>query len=135
MVLRFATIIQRTALRYSERMIVVLFRSRLTPEAGDDYSQMAAEMLATAKEMPGFVDFKSFKADDGERLSIVRWKDQETMAAWRSHPRHRVAQQAGRAKWYESYQIEIAQVLRENSFNSQSDSFRHDRSPDPALDV
>jgi heme-degrading monooxygenase HmoA len=46
-------------------MVVVVFRSRLTAEAGDDYSQMAEEMLATAQDMPGFVEFKSFKSDDG----------------------------------------------------------------------
>jgi heme-degrading monooxygenase HmoA len=102
-------------------MVVVLFRSRLTAEAGDDgYPEMAAEMLATAKEMPGFVEFKSFKAEDGERMSVVWWQDEETMAAWRSHPRHRVAQQNGRAKWYESYRIEVAQVVRENSFTTAS---------------
>ena len=72
-------------------MVVIVFRSRLTAEAGDDYSEMAAEMLATAKDMPGFVEFKSFKADDGERVSLVYWQDHETLAAWRNHPRHRIA--------------------------------------------
>ncbi|HLH38864.1 MAG TPA: antibiotic biosynthesis monooxygenase [Bryobacteraceae bacterium] len=97
-------------------MIVVLFRSRLTDQAGADYSEMAEEMLQTAKTMPGFVDFKSFKADDGERISIVWWRDEETMAAWRGHARHRVAQKLGLEKWYESYKIEVAEVLRANSF-------------------
>jgi heme-degrading monooxygenase HmoA len=97
-------------------MIVVLFRSRLSAEAGDDYSEMAAEMLETAKPMPGFVDFKSFKAEDGERISIVWWRDEETMTAWRTHARHLVAQKSGREKWYESYKIEVAEVLRANAF-------------------
>ncbi len=97
-------------------MVVVVFRSRLNAEAGEDYSEMAAEMLATAKEMPGFVEFKSFKADDGERVSLVYWQDHETMAAWRAHPRHRVAQNLGRSKWYASYRIEVADVKRENAF-------------------
>src|SRR5271165_1745241 len=97
-------------------MIVVVFRSHLSPEAGDDYSAMAAEMLATAKQMPGFVEFKSFKSDDGERVSLVYWQDHETMAAWRNHPRHRIAQEKGRSRWYSSYRIEIANVVRENSF-------------------
>jgi heme-degrading monooxygenase HmoA len=97
-------------------MIVVLFRSRLTADAGEDYSQMAAEMYGSAKEIPGFIDFKSFKAEDGEHLSVVWWRDHETLAAWRSHPRHLIAQQAGRAKWYESYKIEIAEIVREGSF-------------------
>jgi heme-degrading monooxygenase HmoA len=97
-------------------MVVVLFRSRLTADAGDDYSQMAEEMHSTAKSMAGFVDFRSYKAEDGERISIVWWQDHETMAAWRNHPRHRIAQQNGRSKWYESYNIEVADVVRQNSF-------------------
>ena len=100
-------------------MVVVVFRSRLTAEAGDDYSEMAAEMLATAKEMPGFVEFKSFKAEDGERVSLVYWQDHETMAAWRSHPRHRIAQSSGRSKWYASFRLEVADIVRETKFDKQ----------------
>lgn len=101
-------------------MIVILFRSRLTPEAGDDYKEMAAEMYASAKDMPGFVDFKSFQAEDGERISIVRWQDQETLAGWRNHARHRVAQQMGREKWYQNYNIEIAEVIRDSAFERKA---------------
>ena len=97
-------------------MVIVVFRSRLTAEAGDDYSEMAAEMLATAKEMPGFVEFKSFQADDGERVSLVYWQDHETMAAWRNHPRHRIAQGQGRSKWYATFRLEVADVVRETKF-------------------
>jgi heme-degrading monooxygenase HmoA len=97
-------------------MVVVVFRSRLTAEAGDDYSEMAAEMLATAQEMPGFVEFKSFKSDDGERVSLVYWQDHETMAAWRNHPRHRIAQSNGRAKWYAEFRLEVADIVRETKF-------------------
>jgi heme-degrading monooxygenase HmoA len=97
-------------------MVIVLFRSRLTSAAGHDYQQMADEMLRTARSMPGFVDFKSFKAEDGERLSVVWWQDQGTMAAWKDHPRHQVAKRQGKAIWYESYEIEIAEVLRSASF-------------------
>jgi heme-degrading monooxygenase HmoA len=97
-------------------MVVIVFRSRLSAEADDDYSEMAAEMLATAQEMPGFVEFKSFKADDGERVSLVYWQDHDTMAAWRNHPRHRIAQSSGRSKWYSSYRIEIADIARQNHF-------------------
>jgi heme-degrading monooxygenase HmoA len=98
-------------------MVVVVFRSRLTADAGEDYSEMAAEMLATANQMPGFVEFKSFKADDGERVSLVYWQDEETMAAWRNHPRHRVAQSNGRSKWYATFRLEVAQIVRETKFD------------------
>lgn len=98
-------------------MIIVLFRSRLTAEAGEDYEQMAGEMLATACEMPGFIDFKTFQAADDERLSVIRWKDDETLKQWRSHPRHRVAQRNGRTKWYQYFQIEVAEVVRHSAFD------------------
>ncbi len=98
-------------------MILVLFRSRLRPEAGADYHEMAAEMLATAEGMPGFIDFKSYRADDGERLSVIRWQDLSTMAQWREHPRHKIAQQAGRERWYQFFRIEVAEVTREASFH------------------
>ena len=98
-------------------MIVVLFRSRLDASAGDDYTRMAAEMLGTARQMPGFIDFKSFEADDGERISIIWWNDLETLAAWRNHPRHRVAQQSGRESWYATYRIEVAEVIRQGAFD------------------
>jgi heme-degrading monooxygenase HmoA len=72
--------------------------------------------LSTAKTMPGFVDFKSYKADDGERISVVWWRDKETMAAWKAHPRHQIAQRAGRAKWYQTFTIEVAEVVRSGAF-------------------
>jgi heme-degrading monooxygenase HmoA len=97
-------------------MVVILFRSRLTAEAGEDYHSMAAEMLATAREMPGFIEYKMFRADDGERISVIWWQDQETLAAWRNHPRHRIAQKAGRERWYEYYNIEVAEVVRGGLF-------------------
>jgi heme-degrading monooxygenase HmoA len=97
-------------------MVVILFRSRLAAEAGDDYHHMAAEMLATAQQMPGFIEYKAFRADDGERISVIWWKDLETLAAWRNHPRHRVAQKTGRERWYENYKIEIAEVVRGGAF-------------------
>ncbi len=100
-------------------MIVVLFRSRLV-EPAEGYSEMAAEMLERAKTMPGFIDFKSFKADDGERLSVVRWQDEETMQAWREDVRHRVAQRLGRERWYECYDIEVAEVVRSRHFERKA---------------
>jgi len=52
-------------------MVLVLFRSHLTPEAGADYHEMGDEVLAAAREMPGFVDYKRYLSDDGERLSVA----------------------------------------------------------------
>ena len=96
-------------------MIVVLFRSKLVAEP-EGYGEMAEEMEALAKTMPGFIDVKGYVSEDGERLTVVRWQDQETMRQWREHERHRVAQRSGRERWYAYYKMEVAEVVRETSF-------------------
>src|SRR5215510_9945909 len=99
------------------QMLVVLFRSKLVPSAGSDgYPEMADEMEALARSMPGFVDVKAFKAEDGERLTVVWWQDEETMRGWREAARHRLAQRLGRERWYAYYKIEVAQIVRKNEF-------------------
>ena len=106
-------------------MLVILFRSKLTASAAaDGYPEMAEEMETLARQMPGFVDVKAFKADDGERLTIVWWKDEETLQGWREQVRHRMAQRLGREKWYQYYKIEVAQVVRQNAFERPASAVR-----------
>ena len=97
------------------RMIVVLFRSKLV-DAPDGYDAMADEMDALARTMPGFIDVKAFTAADGERLTVVWWESEETLKVWREAARHRVAQQTGRERWYESYKLAVAEVVRSKTF-------------------
>jgi heme-degrading monooxygenase HmoA len=59
---------------------------------------------------------KSFKADDGERLTLVWWQDEATLQVWASDVRHRVAQATGRKHWYEYYKMDIAQIVRVSNF-------------------
>jgi heme-degrading monooxygenase HmoA len=96
-------------------MVITLFRSRLTSQAGDDYSAMGAEMLERARTYPGFIA-KEFKAEDGERLTVVWWENDELLAVWRRDERHLVAQKLGRERWYHCYHIEVAEVIREQQF-------------------
>jgi heme-degrading monooxygenase HmoA len=97
-------------------MVLVLFRSRLAPEAGADYAAMADEMLARARAMPGFVDFKHFRAEDGERISVIHWESHDTLRAWAEDAQHRIAQRLGREKWYAGFQLEVADVVRSYGF-------------------
>ncbi|MFQ5666750.1 MAG: antibiotic biosynthesis monooxygenase family protein [Candidatus Binatia bacterium] len=98
-------------------MVIVLFRSMLSDDAGKDYAAMADEMLARARTMPGFVDFKSFQAGDGERLSLIHWETQETLRAWSDDLRHVAAQRLGRDKWYRYFRVEVAEVVRSYGFD------------------
>src|SRR4030095_17234893 len=96
-------------------MLIVLFRSKLVPEP-EGYAEMAQEMSDLAKTMPGFIDVKAYTAADGERLTVVWWEDEDTLRAWRTNARHLVAQKAGRERWYEYYDLEVAEVVRRKQF-------------------
>jgi heme-degrading monooxygenase HmoA len=102
-------------------MLVILFRSKLTPEAGEDYNAMSEEMHLLVRDNPGFVDVKHYKAEDGERLTVVWFKDKESLREWRQLPRHREAQNTGRKKWYEYYKMEVATIDRVTSFERAHD--------------
>ena len=97
--------------------MVILFRSRLTPAAGDDYKAMAARMDAHVRTFPGFVDAKFYTGEDGERLTVVWWQDAETLAAWAGDLRHRAAQNEGREKWYDYYKMDVAEIVRVSNFD------------------
>ncbi len=97
-------------------MLIILFRSRLTEHAGEDYRAMNDEMEALVRQNPGFVDVKSYKSEDGERLTVVWWRDEESLREWREQMRHREAQNTGRQKWYHYYKMEVASVTRTSNF-------------------
>jgi len=98
-------------------MVVILFRSKLNDPA-EGYAEMAEEMDARARTFDGFVDMKFYRAEDGERLTIVWWRDEESLAVWRNDARHRVAQQQGRERWYEYYKMDVATVIRQKDFTA-----------------
>jgi heme-degrading monooxygenase HmoA len=63
-----------------------------------------------ARTMPGYVEHKSFVADDGERVTVVTFADQASHDAWRTQADHREAQRAGIASYYERYSLQVGTV-------------------------
>jgi heme-degrading monooxygenase HmoA len=96
--------------------VVTVFRSRLRPDANPAYGELASRMSALAKTMPGYVDHKSFTADDGERVTVVTFADQASHDAWRTQADHREAQRAGIASYYASYSLQVATVDKVSDF-------------------
>lgn len=98
-------------------MMVILFRSRLAAAAGHDYTQMLDRMGAHARQFDGFVAVKSFVAEDGERLTVVWWKDADTLEAWAKDAAHRAAKRMGRDTWYQYYEMDVAEIVRVSRFD------------------
>jgi heme-degrading monooxygenase HmoA len=91
--------------------IVTVFRSRLEPAHEDEHAALDPEIRSLATSMPGFVDVKSFVAEDGERATIVTFADEESHRAWRDHPVHRHAQALGRNRFYAEYTTQVCLTL------------------------
>ena len=94
---------------------VTVFRSRLRHDAAG-YDETAAAIEARARQAPGFVDFKTFVADDGERASIVVFATPAAHDAWRRDVEHRDAQRRGREDWYAEYLIQVCDLVAERRF-------------------
>ncbi|MET0421682.1 MAG: antibiotic biosynthesis monooxygenase [Acidimicrobiia bacterium] len=100
------------------RPIVTVFRSRLRDGVNETYGPMAELMERRARAMPGFIDLKSFIAADGERVSVITFESRSAHDAWRDDPEHRAAQQRGADEWYESYAIQVCELVDERAFSS-----------------
>lgn len=97
-------------------MVLIVFRSRLRPECEAEFSSLAERMEDLAKSMPGFLSYKVFVADDGERCSIIEFDTAEHLRAWREHPEHAEAQRLGRERFYIDYSLQICDVARDLRF-------------------
>ena len=91
---------------------ITVFRSRLRDDVPDRYFELAAELHERARGFAGFVEFKQFVADDGERVTLVTFDSAEHEAAWRDDVQHRAAQQEGRTAFYAEYDIAVTEVVR-----------------------
>ncbi|MFM7344392.1 MAG: antibiotic biosynthesis monooxygenase family protein [Tagaea sp.] len=101
-------------------MIVVVFRSRLRPEAAETYPAMAAEMSRLAQGMPGYISHKGFVAADGERVTIAEFESEEAVEAWRVHDEHRRAKRHGFTEFFAEFSYRICAVLRDKSWTRKA---------------
>ncbi|HZR60210.1 MAG TPA: antibiotic biosynthesis monooxygenase [Xanthobacteraceae bacterium] len=103
-------------------MIVTVFRSRVRPGLRDEYVALANRMTELAKAMPGFVSHKGFFADDGERVAIVEFANEEGQRAWQTNPEHRIAQRLAREKYYLDYHIQVCTLERESKWAADAEA-------------
>ena len=100
-------------------MALIVFRTRMAPDAPEIYGARAAEIYGYALKAPGFVSIKDFAAEDGEGLAIVEFETEAQSRAWGQHAEHRVAQQEGRDLYYAEYSVQVCEVVRESRFKRE----------------
>ena len=97
-------------------MVVIVFKTRIRPENAERYYALVDKMAEIARSMPGFISWKGYFADDGERVSIHEWETSEHLRAWREHPDHVRTQALGRKEFYEEYTSYVCDSPRTSRF-------------------
>lgn len=101
-------------------MIITVFRSRLKPDAVDEYGPMAKRMSELARTIPGYVSHKGFVAEDGERVTIVEFETEDALKAWSRDLEHAKAKRRGIESFFSEYKFQICSLLRGRSWSAKA---------------
>lgn len=97
----------------------VIFTSIRT-QLADGYGETAILLEELAHQQPGCLGMESARNAPGVStlgITVSYWESLEAIRAWKQQADHRLAQQAGRAQWYETYQVRICRVERDYGFS------------------
>jgi heme-degrading monooxygenase HmoA len=94
---------------------VIFTSTRHDPRAAEaGYDDTALRMLELAHRQPGFLGVET--VEGGLGITISYWQDEESIRGWKAEAEHLVAQQRGRAEWYERFELRVARVERAYGF-------------------
>lgn len=104
-------------------MIAVIFEVWPAEGLKAHYLDLAQHLREDLQKMDGFVSVERFQSltDAGKLLSLSFWRDEEAVAAWRSHAQHRTTQAAGRKGIFRDYRLRVACVLRDYGMTANRD--------------
>ena len=80
-------------------------------------TEMAERMVELAAQQPGFLGIESVHDADGVGITVSYWDSLEAIDNWGRHAEHRLAQAAGRARWYDAFRLRICRVERDNCYS------------------
>jgi heme-degrading monooxygenase HmoA len=91
-------------------MYAVIFRAEIL-ELDAGYAAMANRMRDLAINGYGCVEFVACTQGNSE-IAISYWESEEQIQRWKQNAEHLVAQEKGRSRWYKSYTVQVAEVVR-----------------------
>jgi len=92
-------------------MYAVIFRAEIKVQE-NDYKQVAKRLRKLAISKYDCLDFVALTEGNNE-IAISYWKTKEDIEKWKNDPEHIQAQRLGKEKWYQSYIVQVAEVLHE----------------------
>ena len=90
-------------------MYAVIFKAKIK-NLDPSYVSAADRLRELALRAYGCVEFTSTTQDSWE-IAISYWPSRAHIQAWKDATEHKQAQALGKSRWYESYHVEIVEVL------------------------
>ena len=91
-------------------MYAVIFKAPVA-ELYDEYALTAQRLRELAIEEYGCLDFVAV-TEGREEIAVSYWENEQQIRDWKNDLEHRKAQGRGREKWYESFSVEVCEILR-----------------------
>lgn len=95
----------------------VIFTSIRT-SVDENYEEIAIKMVELAKHQEGFLGLESARNELG--ITVSYWSDLESIAKWKKHAEHLIAQQMGREIFYTTYKTRICKVEKDYIFEKNT---------------
>ena len=105
-------------------MIAVIFELWPADNRQDEYLAIAAELRSNLSAIDGFISVERFQSlsDPGKLLSLSFWRDEEAVARWRNHDKHRESQAAGRSNIFKDYRLRVTRVVRDYGLTERDEA-------------
>jgi len=96
-------------------LIAVIFEVWPAEGQTDTYLDIAAALRPELETIDGFLSIERFSSlsEPGKVLSLSFWRDDASVARWRTRENHRAAQVRGRGGVFANYRLRVADVLRD----------------------
>lgn len=93
-------------------MYAVIFKAvyKEIDNLSEEYFAMAKQLRLLAQEHYRCQNFVS-STEGNQELAISYWLSLEDIRSWKNDPLHKLAQAKGAEEWYESYSVEIAELI------------------------
>ena len=103
-------------------MHALLFEMKPREGHEDHYFRHAAALRPLLEQQDGLIFIDRFKSltRPGVILSHSLWRDEASLAKWRTNTRHHKSQAAGRNKHFEDYRIRISHVLARSELDQDT---------------
>jgi heme-degrading monooxygenase HmoA len=103
-------------------MMAVIFEVWPAEGRREDYLRLAAELRTHLSTFDGFISVERFESlyEQGKLLSLQFWRDEPSIAAWRTDLAHRRVQAAGRSHLFRDYRLRVAEVVRDYGMRNRT---------------